>query len=126
MEKTKEELIQWGTNEAPIVWPDNLYNGVLIRIEEFEGKYGLMWRLFFEVKKGVEMATFPFSIGQKPTSQNKSGKALIALGFKEGEAFSPSQFIGIKAKLLIQTKPITYNGQSITKSVIDKIMGVLE
>ncbi len=125
MDNENKDLIQWTVYEKPILWPDSLYNGVLIRIEEFEGKYGLMWRLFFEVKKGVEMATFPFSIGQKPTSQNKSGKALIALGFEEGAAFSPSQFIGIKAKLLIQTKPITFNGQTITKSVIDKIVGTI-
>lgn len=126
MEKVKDDLIEWGVNEPPVVWPDNIYQGVLVSVEEFDGKYGLMWRLFFEVKKGEDIAQFPYSIGQRPTVNNKSGKALIALGFKEGVAFNPSSFVGIKARLLIQTKPITYNGQSVTKSVIDKIVGTVE
>ena len=113
------------TNDAPdFEMPkiaEGIYTGELVDVQEFESEYGKGLRFYYNVEGQDVKLTHLTSIPKNVHPDTKLGALFIAHGKDLGGEVELEQLIGTKAKLLVEDKVRTKNGQSVTFSNISKI-----
>lgn len=111
--------------EKPLI-PDDVYQGTLIKTEEFPGKQAnneitkvrCIWKVNHQ-NKDIEFAR----TGNKVFStESKLGKDFQALGIKIGMKFQPEMLYGKQARLVIKQEEIkNTDGTTRKQSVIKEV-----
>lgn len=124
-----QELVQWTKpNDKKFEtcnWEAGLYDAQIKEVQDTEGQYGPMKRFILNVLKGTgpsDLAELAWVGYPRVNPTTKMGKALLALGIKEGEPFKWADLVGKKCKVYM--KPTTYKnkkGETVTATQIQDI-----
>lgn len=125
--EVKQQTWNWTTPKERIVWPENVYPALCVDvlIDNFEGKYGKLSTLVFEISDPInnKQTRINFAAYPKITKDSRMGKAVMALGIPVGANFSPSDLKGRQCRVLIKTKTFQdKTGAKVTESYIADIL----
>ncbi len=100
---------------------EGLYTGKLEDVQEFESEYGKGLRFYYSIEGQDVKLTHLCSIPQNVHPDTKLGAIFIAHGKELGGELEVEQLIGTKAKLLVEDKERTKDGQKTIFSNISKV-----
>lgn len=105
---------------------EGVYTGELVDVQDFESDYGKGLRFFYKAEGKDVKLTHLCSIPQNIHPETKLGSLFIAHGKDLGGEVDVNQLIGTKAKIFVEDKERTRDGQTITFSNISKVKRIEE